>query len=455
MPPVSSHLSRASRRTFLKAALAAGVAPLILPSGIWSAETKPNDRITLGFIGIGKMAHGHLPGFLGKSETQTLAVCDVDTTRRNSGKKIVEDFYAKKNDSGTYKGCDAYNDFRELIARKDIDAVIVVTPDHWHVPISIAAANAGKDIYCEKPLTQTVHESKAIIDVVRKTERVFQVGSQQRSSREFRVAVELVRNGVIGKVSRVETGFGGPGKPCDLPEEAMEPGLDWDMWLGPAPLRPYNAVLSPRGVHNHFPSWREYWEYGGGMVTDWGAHHVDIAQWGLGMDESGPVEMVPVADAQNARFGNKLRYANGVELTHIAENGVTFFGDAGQVFVNRGKIKVTVGGQEKANFMGKESPIPMAKQLDALEQEYLKDAKVRVYNSTDHKADWLQAIVSRKRPICDVEVGARTITACHVLNFGYRYGQGVKWEPKAMQFADGTGKGEWLTRDYRGPWRVA
>lgn len=451
----SSHTPQTTRRSFLKAALAAGVAPMFLPSHVWSAETKPNDRINLGFIGIGKMAHGHLPGFLGKGETHTVAVCDVDTTRRNDGKRIVEEFYAKKNGAGSYKGCAAYNDFRELLGRKDIDAVVIVTPDHWHAPISIAAAKAGKDIYCEKPLCQTVHEAQAMIDVVRKTNRVFQVGSQQRSSREFRVACELVRNGVLGKVSRVETGFGGPGKPCDLPEEQMEAGLDWDLWLGPAPMRPYNSVLSPRGIHTHFPQWRAYWEYGGGMVTDWGAHHVDIAQWALGMDESGPVEMIPVADAQNAQFGNKLRYANGVELTHIEQNGVTFFGDAGTLYVNRGKFKLTMGDKEKANFMGKDSPTPLAQQLDAVEKEYLSDAKIRVYNSTDHKADWLQAIASRKKPICDVEVGARTIVACHVLNFGYRYGQPVKWEPVQMQFAGGTGDAKWLTREYRDQWRVA
>jgi predicted dehydrogenase len=451
----SSGPTKTTRRSFLKATLAAGAAPLFLPSHLWSAETKPNDRITIGVIGIGKQAGGHLTGFAAKPECQLVAVCDVDTTRRNNGKKIVEGAYAKKAESGAYKGCDAYNDFREIIARKDIDAVVIVTPDHWHVPISIAAANAGKDIYCEKPLTQTVHEAQALISAVRKADRVFQVGSQQRSSREFRVACELVRNGVLGKVTRVEAGFGGPGIPCDLPEEPMEPGLDWNMWLGPAPMRPYSSVLSPRGIHTHYPDWRKYWEYGGGMVTDWGAHHVDIAQWGLGMDDSGPVEVIPVANAQSAQFGNKLRYANGVELTHIAENGVTFFGDAGVVYVNRGRFKLTMGGQEKANFMGKESPTPLAKQLDAVEQEYLANAKVKLYNSADHKADWLQAIGTRKRPICDVEIGARTIVSCHLLNMGYRYGQKIQWEPKAMAFAGGTGKPEWLTREYRGEWKVA
>ncbi len=446
--------SRSSRRSFLKTALAASAAPLFLPSRIWSAEKSANSRINLGFIGMGKMAHGHLPAFLGKAATQTVAVCDVDTTRRLDGKRIAEEHYAKKTDSGTYKGCDVYNDYRELLARKDIDAVVISTPDHWHAPISIAAAAAGKDIYCEKPLCQTVHEARAMIDATRKHQRVLQVGSQQRSSREFRVAVELVRNGVLGKISRVDTGFGTPGIPCNLPEEPIEPGLDWNLWLGPAPMRPYHSELSPRGVHNNFPNWRKYWEYGGGMVTDWGAHHVDIAQWGLGMDESGPVEMIPVADAQNAKAGNKLRYANGVELTHIEENGVTFYGENGTLYVNRGRFKLTVGGQEKASFMGKESPTPMGAQLDAVEKEYLTEAKVRVYKSTDHASDWLASIASRKPPICDVEVGARTIVACHLLNFGYRYGKPVKWEPVKMEFTGGTGEASWLTRDYRPEFRV-
>jgi predicted dehydrogenase len=185
------NLPRPTRRSFLKATLAAGVSPLILPSRIWSAEVKPNSRLGIGFIGIGKQMRGHIGGFIGKNEVQAIAVCDVDTNRRNDGKKQVEDAYAKK--TGTdYKGCEAYNDFRELIARKDIDAVCIATPDHWHTIISLAAADAGKDIYCEKPLTQTIHEAKAIIAGVRKKDRVFQTGSQQRSSREFRVACTII-----------------------------------------------------------------------------------------------------------------------------------------------------------------------------------------------------------------------------------------------------------------------
>ncbi len=448
------NLPHPSRRSFLKATLAAGVAPLFLPSHIWAAETAPNSRLGLGFIGVGKMMRGHISGFTGKGEVQAIAVCDVDTNRRNDGKKQVEDAYAKQK-ATDYQGCATHADFRELLARKDIDAVVIATPDHWHAIIGLAAMAAGKDVYCEKPLTQTVHEARALVDATRKGNRVFQTGSQQRSSREFRIACELVRNGVIGKVSKVTAGFGGPGKPCDLPEQPAEEGLNWDMWLGPAPMRPYNEILSPRGVHNHFPAWRQYREYGGGMVTDWGAHHLDITQWGLGADESGPVEVIPPSEWQTAQAGGKLIYKDGVEVTHIAENGVTFYGTDGEIYVNRGKFRMTLKGAEKAKFMGKEDKPSLSEQLDAVEKEFLADAKVKLYASTDHKQDFLDAIKKRSKPICDVEIGARSVTACHLLNFAYYHGQKFQWNPATNTFAGGTGDAKWLTRDYRGAWKVA
>jgi predicted dehydrogenase len=449
------NLPRSSRRSFLKSTLAAGVAPLFLPSRIWSAETKPNDRLTLGFIGCGTQSRGLMGGFLGKADTQTVAVCDVDTNRRENHKKTADDHYAKAAGTDGYKGCTAYGDFRELLARKDIDAVVIATPDHWHALIAIAAAEAGKDIYCEKPLTETIHEARALVSTVRKQDRVFQTGSMQRSSREFRVACELVRNGVIGKISRVEAGFGGPGKPCDLPSEDAEPGLDWDMWLGPAPQRPYNQILSPRGVHKHFPAWRAYREYGGGGVTDWGAHHLDITQWGLGADDSGPLEITPPTDWEKAESGVKLRYANDVEVTHIKENGVTFFGSDGEVYVNRGKFRLSFKGTDKAKFLAKEDQPSLAAQLDAVEKEFLVNPKIKLYASTDHKQDFLDAIKSRKRPIADVEIGARSVTGCHLINLAYYHGQRMQWDPAKNDFAGGTGDPKWLTREYRDAWKVA
>lgn len=443
-----------SRRRFLQSATALAAAPFLLPARVWAAETKPSERVTLGFIGMGKQNAGLLGRFMSKPEVQVVAVCDVDTSRRENAKKVAEANHAKRADAASFKGCTAYNDFRELLARPDIDAVVIATPDHWHALISIAAANAKKDIYCEKPLSQSIHEARAVVNATRRNGRVFQVGSMQRSSREFRVACELVRNGVIGKIQRVNAGFGGPAKPCDLPEEAAEPGLDWNLWLGPAPMRAYNSVLSPRGVHNHFPAWRNYREYGGGGITDWGAHHLDITHWGLGVDASGPLELTPPADATKASSGVKLLYPNGVEVTHVSENGVHFFGTGGEVFVNRGKIRVVVGGTQKAKSLAKEDQQPLAQQLDALEKEFLADPKVKLYRSTDHYADFLTAMRTRKPPICDVEAGARTVTGCHLLSLAYWNGAKLKWDAKKEQFTGGTGRPEWLDVTYRGQWKL-
>jgi predicted dehydrogenase len=444
-------LKPSSRRSFLKSTAAlTAAAPFILPSRVWSAEVKPNDRLALGFIGMGTQNRGLLGGFIGRKETQVVAVCDVDTNRREDAKKRVEDHYAKQTDGGSFKGCAAYDDFRALLVRKDIDAVVIATPDHWHAYITIAAAKAGKDVYCEKPLCQSIHEARAMVNAVRKNKRIFQTGSMQRSSKEFRVACELVRNGVIGKISKVEVAIGVPGIPCDLPTEADEPGLDWNLWLGPAPERGYHSKLSPRGVHKHFPGWRDYREYGGGMVTDWGAHHFDIAQWGLGMDQSGPVEIIP-ADNPKATQGVRLLYANGVEVTHVNSGyGVVFHGSGGVVKVNRGKFELWLGGEQKTKADAK-----VRDEADRIEKEYLADAKVRLYNSSSHGSDWLNSIKTRKPPISDVEVGARSVTVCHLTNLAYYHGQKMKWNPKSEKFTSGTGNKAWLNVPHRDPWQVA
>ena len=226
--------NRFTRRDFVKGAASAAVAAsMIVPRTVFGYADKlpPSERITLGFIGVGIMNRGHLGGFLGNGEVQVLAVCDVDTTRREHAQKMVEDRYAKDKESGKFKGCEAYTDFRQLIARKDINAVVIAAPDHWHTHPVVEACKAGKDIYCEKPLTLTIAEAKVMIDAVRKYNRVFQTGSQQRSDREFRVACEAVRNGRIGKIKTVYAAVGGPSRPCDLPEEPMEEGLDWNFCI--------------------------------------------------------------------------------------------------------------------------------------------------------------------------------------------------------------------------------
>ncbi|MDA1272750.1 MAG: Gfo/Idh/MocA family oxidoreductase [Verrucomicrobia bacterium] len=433
-----------NRRKFIKSAVAAVSAPFILPSRVWSAETPASERITLGFIGVGKQNGYLMRNMLQRKETQVVAVCEVDTTRRENAQKTVNENYAKKSGAGSSKGCDAYKDFRELLQRKDIDAVVIATPDHWHAIIAISAANAGKDIYCEKPLSQSIHQARAMVNAVRKNDRIFQTGSMQRSSSEFRIACELVRNGRIGKITSVNVGVGGSAIWCDLPAQEIEPGLDWNMWLGPAPERAYNEVLSPRGVHDHFPAWRNYREYGGGGVTDWGAHHFDIAQWGLGRDQSGPVEIIPAA-ASNADHGVKLIYDDGVEVNHDNGNGITFNGAGGKVNVNRGKFEFWIGDQKKAESRG---------DLTAVEREYLADAKVRLYSSPDHIGDWLSAIRTRKRPICDVEVGARTVSVCHLVNLAYYHHEKMKWNPQTETFVGNTGNAAWLDVPHRAPWKL-
>jgi predicted dehydrogenase len=419
-----------SRRSFLGTAAAAAAAWPLLEARADDTKKPASDRLTIGFIGMGTMNRGHLGWFLGQNDVQVLAVCDVDATRRDSAKATVEKRYSEAKKSGAYKGCDAYNDFRDIINRKDIDAVVIATPDHWHAIPVLEACKAKKDIYCEKPLTLTINEAKSLIDAVRKYERVLQTGSQQRSESNFRLACELVRSGRIGKIKMVKVDVGGPSKPCDLPAEKDEPGLDWDRWLGPAPKRPYNSVLSPRGVHRHFPNWRNYREYSGGMMTDWGAHHFDIAQWGLGMDESGPVEIIPPDDSK-AEKGVRYLYANGVEMVHAQVpdgGGILFIGTDGEIRVNRGQL---------------------ASKPDKIIKEPIGEKDVHLYKSPGHQRDWINCVRSRKRPIADVEIGSRSVTVCHLGNLAYWNHARFNWDPKKWTFVGGTGDNRWLDRERR------
>jgi predicted dehydrogenase len=428
---MTSKKNGVSRRRFLQCAAATSATlPILVPCSALGDEPRPaaGERITLGFIGVGTQGRGLLGGFLGQRDVQVLAVSDVDTNRRENARKIVEQRYAAQMKSGQYRGCTAYNDYRQLVARKDIDAVVIATPDHWHAIIVLDACRAGKDIYCEKPLSLTIREAKLMIDGVKKHKRVFQTGSHQRSDNEFRQACELVRNGRIGKIRTVHVNVGPPSRPCDLPEEKREPGLDWDRWLGPAPMRPYNSVLSPRGVHTHFPNWRNYREYSGGMMTDWGAHHFDIAQWGLGMDGSGPVEIIPPKDPKADR-GVRYRYANGVEVIHgPGHRGVHFVGTDGVVTVDRGFI---------------------ASKPERIIKEPIREKDLHLYRSPGHLRDWLNCIRSRRSPICDIEIGARSVTVCHLGNLAYWNHRRLRWDPAAWRFVGDDGDSRWLDRERR------
>ena len=392
-------IPRLTRRQFLKGAAAGAVSlPTIVPRTVFGAEGKapPSERITVGFIGCGKMANDyHLSTLLKFGDVQAVAVCEVDKTRRDQAKQRVEKAYAQ---SAAFAGCAAYADFRELIARQDIDAVCIATPEHWHAIAIIEACKAGKDVYCEKPLVLTLTEAQRCLEAVRQHHRVLQTGSQQRSNvfGKFRQAAEIIRSGRLGKIQTVTVGVGGPSIPCDLPAEEMEPGLAWDLWLGPAPLRPYHSALSPRGVHNHFPAWRNYREYAGGAHADMGAHHYDIAQWCLGMDDSGPVEIIPPDDPK-ATSGVKYIYANGVVLSHGGPSGCVFTGSEGKLHIDRGVL---------------------TSEPESIIKDPLGEKEVHLYQSPGHHRDWIDCIRSRKRPVADVEIGARSVAIVILGQFG-------------------------------------
>ncbi len=424
-----------SRRSFVQGSVAASLTgPLLLSTSSRAQDNPPSNRLNLAFIGVGTMGRGHVSRFLNFGDVQVVAISDVVRERAESAKETVEKKYAAATKSGTYKGCDLYNDFREVLARKDVDAVVIATPDHWHATGCVLAAQAKKDIYCEKPLTHTIAQGQKIIDAVRGNKIVFQTGSQQRSEFGglFRKAVEYVRNGRIGKLKIVRIGVGGPPVKCDLPEQEIPAGTDWNLWLGPAAERPYNEVLCPKGVHKHFPAWRNYKEFAGGGLADMGAHHFDIAQWAMNMDGSGPIEIVPPEDAK-AGSGLKYFYANGVEMFHGGPSGCTFEGSEGTIYVDRNKIESTP-----------------AKILE----EPLTDKDQRVYFADNHARNWLDCIRSRKDPICTAEIGASSAAICHLGAIGYELRRPLKWNPDTKQFMGDDEANKLLDYNMRPQWKV-
>lgn len=424
-----------TRRSLLKSAAATALLPAIMRQTVWAA---PSERLTLGFIGVGTMGRHHLRSFLGREDVEVVAVCDVVKERLESAAQQVEQKYAQRKASGNFKGVKSYADFRDLLAHGGLDAVVIATPDHWHAIPCILAARGGKHIYCEKPLTYNIAEGRRLVSEVGKAKVAFQTGSQQRSEfgGHFRKGVEYVWNGRIGKVKTVRIGVGGPAKPCDLPGQEIPAGTDWEMWLGPAPLRDYNEVLCPKGVHSHFPAWRNYQEYAGGALADMGAHHFDIAQWAMETDRSGPREVIPPEKPQEGH-GLRFIYESGVVMIHNEFEGdakadCVFEGDAGMILVSRGGI---------------------SSRPDTILKEPLGENARRVISSDNHHANWLEAIRGGKETICPAEVGHRSASICHLGNIGYRLGRTLKWDPVKEEFSGDSEANTELSREPRGEWK--
>ena len=382
------------------------------PSGI--LYTAPSDIITLGFIGTGKQGHGLTTSFLSTGEARIVALSEVYKAKATLTIDKIKAHYEKNTQLGTFSEMPVYNDFRELLARKDIDAVVIATPDHWHAAMAVRAAEAGKDIYCEKPLSLTVREGRAMVNAARKYDRVFQTGSMQRSWPEFRQAAELIRNGYIGEIKSIKVNVGPPPIPYDLPAEAIPEGLDWVKWLGPNQAVPFNAELAPPLSKDVFPNWRNYKEFGGGMVTDWGAHMFDIVQWALDMDNSGPVEVI--APDGNEHPFLTYRYGNGITMTHEKwewSNAIHFIGTEGELKVARKKIETTPA---------------------SLKDKIIGETEKHVYKSEDHYKDFFNAMRKRTKPVCDVETGHRTASVCNIGNIAYQLKRRLEWDPKKEQF---------------------
>jgi len=423
------------RREFLKrtGALAAGAVafPYVVRSSAlgMAGGLSPSNRITMGAIGVGGMGTGDLRGFLGKKEVQMLAVCDVDKRHRDRAKNIVDAKYGTKD-------CDAYNDFREIIARKDIDSVMIATVDQWHAIPAVMAAKAGKDIHAQKPLAYNIAEGRAIVDAVKKHGVVWQTGSQQRSDRRFRFACELVRNGCIGKVHTVKVGLpnrnsvrGGSTDPCDPPE-----GFDYNMWLGPAPWVPYN----PSRCH-----WNFRWikDYAGGQITDWAGHHCDIAQWGMNTEHTAPVEIEGTGiwpksllfnTVEDYRFVCKYKEGFTMIVAGPLPQGVRFEGEKGWVFVNRGQIDAEPKSLLKTEFGPND---------------------IHLYRSNDHQQNFLDCVKTRKKTVAPADVAHHSIMIGHLGVIAITLERKIYWDPEKERFINDAGANDMLSRQMRGPWQ--
>ncbi len=423
-----------SRRAFVKDGLKATLAFTIIPRFVLGGNgyLPPSDRIHLGFIGTGKQGRGLLDAF--KEKAQVIAGADVDQQKLAAFRLLAEKDYAGASQKETYKGFKGYGNFREILDRKDIDAVVIATPDHWHAVAAVMAANAGKHVYCEKPLAHTIEEGRAMVNAMQRNKVILQTGSMQRSWENFRHACELVRNGYIGDVKEVHVNVGDPGIAYNLPAMPMRAGLDWNGWIGPAVFNSFNTELSPPVEQDIFPNWRNYKEYGGGILSDWGAHMFDIAQWGLDMDRSGPVQFTPPKGKEVK--GLVMTYANGVIMRHLDFGrgfGVRFIGQKGVINISRDYLD--------------SDPANIATAVIGANEK-------RLYYSNDHYTDWLDSIKTGKQPICDVETGHRSSSVCCLANIAYWLRRPLNWDPEKEQFKDDAEANLLVKAKIRSPWKL-
>ena len=454
-------MTRISKRNFLKAGLATALAagfPAIVPSTVFG-QYAPSKRINIGAIGAGRISRGHdMPEVLKYDRARIVAVCDLDAHRLEEGKSFVNDFYGKKTGK-PYDGVKTYANYHDLLADPDIDAVIVSTPDHWHAIIGIHAVQAGKDVYLQKPAALTIAEGRALSNAVQASGRILQIGSQQRTNMpQFRQAAEWARNGRIGDIQRVEIGLpgdpaGGDPTPMPIPE-----GLNYDMWLGSTPYMPYTLDRVHPRIGYDRPGWLRLRQFGAGMITGWGSHHVDSAHWGMDTEHTGPVEVwldhveYPKAglwDVHGA-FRTEALYANGVRMSISGDypNGIKYIGTKGWLFVSRGDVVATASDPKG---------LP-AKKLDASDPKILTSVigkdEIHLYKADEQHGNWLDCIISREQPISPAELGHRACSTCLIHDIAMKLNRKLHWDPVHERFQNDDEANALLSRPMRAPYII-
>jgi predicted dehydrogenase len=433
--------------------------PSIVPASVFGA-TAPGNRINVGAIGNGRISRGHdLPGVWRFDGARIVAVCDVDSKRAEDAKVLVHGQYAKVTGK-PYDGVTAYHDYRELLANRDVDAVVISTPDHWHTLIAIDAVEAGKDVYLQKPASLTIAEGRALSNAVHRSGRIFQIGSQQRSSPQFRYAAELVLNGRIGELKTVEVGL--PGDPSGEEEPTMPvpKNLDYDRWLGSTEVVPYTEKRVHPQVGYDRPGWLRCEQFGAGMITGWGAHHIDSAHWAMGTEFTGPIEVWGAAEFPkkglwdvHGPFRTEAIYANGVRMIVSGDfpNGIKFIGTEGWIFVSRGNEAVTASDPVSRV----KDPRALAASDPRIITSVIGPDEIHLYESTNHHRNWLECVKSRRQPIAPVEVAHRSCSACLIHHLAMKVKRKLYWDPLRERFKNDDEANAMLSRPQRPPYTIA
>jgi len=432
--------------------------PSIVPSSVLGAFS-PSNRINVGAIGNGRISRGHdLPGIWRYDTARIMAACDLDSHRVEDARTLINEYYGKKTGK-KYDGVTSYTNYQELLANKDVDAVVISTPDHWHAIIAIHAVQAGKDVYLQKPASLTIAEGRALSDAVHRSGRIFQIGSQQRSTPQFRYAAELVRNGRIGQLRTVQIGL--PGDPAGEVEPTMPvpKNLNYDMWLGSTPVVSYTEKRVHPQVGYDRPGWLRCEQFGAGMITGWGAHHIDSAHWGMDTEYTGPVEIWGTAEFParglwdvHGPFKTEAMYANGVHMIVSGDfpNGIRFEGTDGWIFVSRGNETVTASDP----VTKLKDPQALAASDPKIITSVIGPDEIHLYDSKEHHGNWLDCIRSRQQPIAPVEVAHRACSACLLHHMAMKLKRKLYWDPNRERFKNDDEANGLLSRPQRTPYTL-